>query len=37
MRYISAKVKNPVFYIFSNDINWCKENINWNGYNLKSY
>lgn len=35
MRYISAKVKNPVFYIFSNDINWCKENINWNGYNVK--
>ena len=24
--YISSKVKNPKFYIFSDDIEWCKEN-----------
>ncbi|MDR3258916.1 MAG: alpha-1,2-fucosyltransferase [Fusobacteriaceae bacterium] len=26
--YISKEVKNPVFFIFSNDIEWCKKNIN---------
>ena len=26
IKYISKKIKNPVFYIFSNDIEWCKEN-----------
>ena len=25
---ISEKIKNPIFIIFSNDINWCKENFN---------
>lgn len=24
---MSNKVSNPVFFVFSNDINWCKENI----------
>lgn len=27
IEYIKNKIKNPVFYIFSNDINWVKENI----------
>ena len=27
MNYISSKVENPVFYVFSNDIPWVKENI----------
>ncbi|RHG32111.1 hypothetical protein DW261_14495 [Fusobacterium varium] len=39
LRYIKEKIKNPVFFIFSDDIEWCKENlkinfptyyINWN-------
>ncbi len=29
MDYISARVDNPVFYVFSNDIPWCKDNIDW--------
>jgi len=28
MTYISARVENPVFYIFSNDITWVKQNMN---------
>ncbi|MBL4708757.1 MAG: alpha-1,2-fucosyltransferase [Flavobacteriales bacterium] len=24
--YISTKIENPIFYIFSDDITWCKEN-----------
>ncbi len=35
MDYISQYVKNPVFYIFSNDIEWCKSNLNWGPYNVK--
>ena len=27
IEYIKRNVKNPVFYIFSNDLNWVKENI----------
>ena len=26
--YIRSKIENPIFYIFSNDINWCKSNFN---------
>ena len=29
MDYIADRVRNPVFYIFSNDIEWCKRNLNW--------
>lgn len=28
INYIVSKVKNPVFYIFSNDIDWVKKNMN---------
>jgi hypothetical protein len=28
IRYINEKVKEPIFYIFSDDISWCKENFN---------
>lgn len=35
MYYIANRIKNPVFYVFSNDITWSKENINWNNYNVK--
>ncbi len=31
MRYIEERVINPTYYIFSNDIPWCKENLNWDG------
>lgn len=33
MKLISLKVENPVFHIFSNDIEWCKANIDFSGYN----
>lgn len=26
INYIESKIDNPIFFIFSNDINWCKEN-----------
>lgn len=29
MDYVSARVDHPVFYVFSNDISWCKDNIDW--------
>lgn len=29
MSYIDEYVKNPVYYVFSNDIEWCKNNIDW--------
>lgn len=28
IKIILTKVKNPIFYIFSNDIEWCKKNLN---------
>lgn len=34
MSYISERIDNPVFYIFSNDIKWCKENMSWDGFNV---
>lgn len=27
IKYIKNNVDNPIFYVFSNDINWCKENL----------
>lgn len=34
MKIISERVPNPVFYIFSNDIQWCKQNIDWKDYSV---
>lgn len=34
MELIASKVYNPVFHIFSNDIEWCKQNIDFGGYNV---
>lgn len=34
MEYISKRVKSPVFYVFSNDIEWCKNNIDWGNYQV---
>ena len=34
MEIISSRVDNPVFYIFSNDVAWCKQNLNWGEYNV---
>lgn len=43
--YIDSKFKNPFYYIFSDDINWCKENLYFktkpnfidDKYNLEDY
>ena len=35
MGYIKERIENPVFYVFSNDIEWCKNNIDWLDYNVK--
>ena len=31
IKYISENVENPTFFIFSDDINWCRENLSING------
>lgn len=35
MEYITKHVENPIFYIFSNDIDWCKNNMDWNGFSVR--
>ena len=35
MKIIAKKVANPKFYIFSNDVEWCKENLDWGDYNIE--
>jgi len=32
INYITEKVKNPAFYVFSEDFEWIKENLDFNGY-----
>lgn len=27
IKYVKSKIQEPVFYVFSDDINWCKENL----------
>ena len=34
MNYIAKRVVEPVFYIFSNDIDWCKKNLDLSGYTV---
>lgn len=34
MKYIDDRVENPVYYIFSNDIPWCKENLDFGNRNV---
>lgn len=34
MSLIEKKVKNPVYYIFSNDIEWVKSNMNFGNHNI---
>lgn len=34
MDYILEKIDSPVFYIFSNDIEYCKNNFNFDKYNI---
>lgn len=34
MDMIESRVKNPVFYVFSNDIQWCKENLITSGHKV---
>ncbi len=35
MSYIAQRVDNPVFYVFSNDITWCKNNLQLSKYNVR--
>lgn len=35
MDYISQRINNPTFYVFSNDIEWCKSNLDWGTYNVR--
>lgn len=35
IKIIQNNVSNPVFYVFSDDIEWAKDNINWGGYKVK--
>ena len=34
MKYISNFIANPIFYIFSNDIEWVKKNMAFDGFNI---
>jgi len=34
MQKLEEKIDNPVYYIFSNDIAWCKDNIHWGQRNI---
>ena len=34
MAQIEARVENPIYHVFSNDIPWCKENIDWGKRNI---
>lgn len=34
MGEIEKRVDNPVFYIFSNDISWCKNNLDFNNHDI---
>lgn len=35
MQYLSNKIDSPKFYIFSNDISWVKDNMKFDGFNVK--
>ena len=35
MHLVAEHCNKPVFYVFSNDIEWCKENISWKGYDVR--
>ena len=35
IRYIISRVRNPIFYVFSDDIKWCEKNIETFGYDKK--
>lgn len=34
VQFIAERVENPIFYIFSNDINWAKKNLSFNNLNV---
>lgn len=34
MNYIYDRVENPIFYIFSNDIEWVKKHLDFSGFNI---
>lgn len=34
MSYIDKRAEKPVYYVFSNDIDWCKNNIKWGNRNV---
>ena len=35
MSYIAKRLYDPVFYVFSNDVQWCKEHLKWDDFNVQ--
>lgn len=35
MSYIAERLYDPVFYVFSNDVQWCKEHLKWDDFNVQ--
>ncbi len=34
MKYIAERLSNPIFYVFSDDIEWCKQHLDFGSFNV---